>query len=47
MRSMARTEPHFHRKRETTLGFSLHLFERIARGEQVCIQVSVAIRLEN
>src|ERR1700749_3063901 len=33
------TEPHFQRKRETTLGFALHLIEWIARREKVCVQV--------
>ena len=38
------TEPHFQRKRETMLGFALHLIERIARREKVCVQVGVAGR---
>src|SRR5215475_1375240 len=39
------TEPHLQRKRETTLGFALHLIEWIARREKVCVQVGVAGRL--
>ena len=39
MRVNGETEPHLLRKRETTLGFALHLVERIARREQVRVQV--------
>src|SRR5262249_46807117 len=35
-----------HRKRETMLGFGLHLIERIAGRKTICIQVSVAGRLK-
>ena len=39
-------EPHLQCKRETTLGFALHLTEWIARCEKVCVQVGVAGRLK-
>jgi hypothetical protein len=39
-------EPHLQCKRETTLGFALHLIEWIARCEKVCVQVGVAGRLK-
>src|SRR5438128_9472193 len=39
-----KTEPHLLRKRETTLGFALHLIERIARREKVRVQVGAAVR---
>jgi len=44
MESMAKREPHLLRKRETTLGFALHLIERIARREKVRVQVGAAVR---
>src|SRR5215210_1575318 len=40
----AKTELHLLRKRETTLGFALHLIERIARREKVGVQVVAAVR---
>ena len=43
----AKTEPHILRKRETTLGFALHLIERIARREKVRAQMVAAIRRKN
>src|SRR5438445_681187 len=39
-----KTEPHLLRKRETTLGFALHLIERIARREKVRVQVGATVR---
>src|SRR4051812_20690813 len=39
-----KTEPHLPRKRETTLGFALHLIERIARREKVRVRVGAAVR---
>ena len=38
------TEPRLLRKRETMLGFTLHLSERISRREKVRVQVVAAIR---
>ena len=38
-----KTEPHLLRKRETTLGFALHLIERIARREKIRVQVVAAV----
>ncbi len=38
------TEPHLPRKRETTLGFALHLIKRIARREKVRVQLVAAER---
>ena len=37
------TEPHLLRKRETMLGFALHLDERIARREKVRIRLIAAV----
>src|SRR6266478_10239422 len=39
-----KTEPHLLRKRETTLGFALHLIEWIARRKKVRVQVAAAVR---
>src|SRR6266850_6617974 len=39
-----KTEPHLLRKRETKLGFALHLIERITRREKVRDQVGAAVR---
>src|SRR6267378_6196403 len=38
------TESHLLRKRETTLGFALHLIERIAGSEKIRVQVGAAVR---
>src|SRR5882672_8504874 len=39
-----KTKPHLLRKRETTLGFALHLIEWIARRKKVRVQVAAAVR---
>src|SRR6266478_8547967 len=38
-----KTEPDLLRKGETTLGFALHLIERIARREKVRVEVAAAV----
>ena len=44
MMSTTRSEPRLLRKLEATLGFALHLSERIARREKIRVQVVAAVR---
>ena len=41
----AKREPRLLRKREAMLGFALHLNQRVARGEEVRVQLIAAVGL--